>query len=108
VAVLPTSPQLDVLSQFGGVLADFNGDGKLDLAAEINCPSNSYDFLLGDGLGTFNLASSNDVSNNGIGPAVAGDFNGDSRMDLATFDQSTEARSQSCYSSRDHAICAGM
>jgi hypothetical protein len=82
----PTSPQLDVLSQFGGVLADFNGDGKLDLAAEINYPSNSYDFLLGDGLGTFNLANSNDVSNNGIGPAVAGDFNGDGRLDLATFD----------------------
>jgi hypothetical protein len=48
--------------------------------------SNSYDFLLGDGLGTFNLADSNDVSNNGIGPAVAGDFNGDGRLDLATFD----------------------
>jgi uncharacterized protein (DUF2141 family) len=64
----------------GGVLADFNGDGKLDLAAEISYPSNSYFFLLGDGHGTFNLAGS--VGENG--PAVVGDFNGDGRLDLAT------------------------
>jgi hypothetical protein len=75
----PISPPVD--GQIGGgVLADFNGDGKLDLAAEISYPSNSYFFLLGDGHGTFNLAGS--VGENG--PAVVGDFNGDGRLDLAT------------------------
>ncbi|HTZ60378.1 MAG TPA: VCBS repeat-containing protein [Acidobacteriaceae bacterium] len=78
-----TSPA--VVGQIGGgLLGDFNGDGKLDLAIEIGYPTNSYDFVLGDGKGTFNLADSVVVGNQS-GPAVVGDFNGDGRLDLAVF-----------------------
>jgi hypothetical protein len=79
----PTSPVVDV-GLFGGVLADLNGDGKLDLASAVGYPSNSYDFFLGDGHGTFNLNNSILVSHAGNGPAVVGDFNADGRLDLAT------------------------
>ncbi len=80
----PTSPVVDT-GLAGGLLADLNGDGKLDFAGTEGYPSNSYEFFLGDGHGTFNLANSIVVSNNGNGPAVVGDFNADGRLDLATF-----------------------
>jgi len=79
----PTSPVVDNGIR-GGVVADLNGDGKLDYAAAEGYPSNSYEFLLGDGHGTFNLQSAIVVSNNGNGPGVAADFNADGRLDLAT------------------------
>jgi FG-GAP-like repeat/FG-GAP repeat len=82
----PTSPVVNA-GLSGGLLADFNGDGKLDLAGEVGYPSNSYDFFLGDGHGTFNLTNSIDVSNYFNGPAVVGDFNADGRLDLATLNQ---------------------
>lgn len=75
-----------------GVIADFNGDGKLDLAAlnppPFNEPSppgpddNTVSMLLGNGDGSLQtplefLAGS--IPN----AASAGDFNGDGRLDLA-------------------------
>ncbi len=77
-------PQWWTTASAGGVVADLNGDGKLDYAAEEGYPSDSYEFLLGDGHGTFNLKSSIVVSNDGNGPGVAADFNADGRLDLAT------------------------
>ncbi len=82
----PPSPVVDN-GLTGGLLADLNGDGKLDYAAQGGYPHDVYEFFLGDGHGTFNLTTTFDVSNNGSGPLVAADFNGDGRLDLATINE---------------------
>ena len=61
--------------------ADFNGDGKLDLAVS-NSGSNSVSVLLGKGNGTFQAAVNYDVGTNPTAIAV-GDFNADGKLDLA-------------------------
>src|SRR5882672_3030843 len=69
----------------GLVTADFDADGKLDLAVA-NKGSNNVSILLGNGDGTFTLHSS---PNTGSGPfsVVAGDFNGYGHLDLAVSNQ---------------------
>ncbi len=64
------------------VSADFNGDGRPDLATA-NLDDNTVSVLLGNGDGTFQAAR---TSGTGIGPQtlVAGDLNGDARTDLVT------------------------
>lgn len=62
-------------------LADFNGDGKLDLAAA-NSGSNNIAVSLGNGNGTFQAAIATAVPCNPVWVA-AGDFNGDGKLDLA-------------------------
>src|SRR6266700_3268705 len=66
------------------VTADFNGDGKLDLAVS-NYGDNSVSVLLGNGDGTF-LAPQ--VTPVGLNPwyFAVGDFNGDGKLDLAVAD----------------------
>jgi hypothetical protein len=61
--------------------ADFNGDGKADLAT---AHPNSYDLsiLIGDGLGGFAAASNIAVGATQRGITSA-DFNGDNKMDIA-------------------------
>ena len=77
-------------------LADFNGDGKLDVAvANNNCPSTfncttaegSVGILLGNGDGTFQATTVFD--SNGLAPdAIAAvDLNGDGRPDLVIANQ---------------------
>jgi len=56
------------------VLADFNGDGKLDVASGVG-----QFLLLGNGDGTFQQLT---MAPGGSGAAV-GDFNGDGKPDLA-------------------------
>jgi hypothetical protein len=67
----------------GGLLADFNGDGKLDFAGP-GYPDDHYDFFLGNGHGAFDLTSSTPVGHLGLSGVVVGDFNGDGKLDLAT------------------------
>jgi len=64
------------------VAADFNGDGKQDLAVS-GFDSNNVSLLLGNGDGTFTPASDSPLAV-GKGPAAVavGDFNGDGKSDL--------------------------
>src|SRR6266487_3473042 len=62
------------------VTADFNGDGKLDLAVS-NYGDNSLSVLLGNGDGTFQAPQTTPVRTNPAQVAV-GDFNGDGKPDL--------------------------
>jgi hypothetical protein len=63
------------------IVADFNGDGKLDLAVA-NLYSNAVSILLGSGNGTFRPAVNFAA---GFYPfsVATGDFNGDGKPDLA-------------------------
>ena len=70
------------------VAGDFNGDGKLDLAA-VNEMGNSLSVLPGNGDGTFGATM---VYPAGADPrsVTAGDFNGDGRTDIAVADMSLD------------------
>ena len=63
-------------------IADFNGDGKLDLAVT-DSSDNAVIILLGNGDGTFGTPTTIPVGN-GPEAIVAGDFNNDGKLDLAT------------------------
>ena len=63
------------------VVADFNGDGKLDVAVT-DSGSNVVYILLGNGDGTFGTPTATTVGN-GPDAMVAGDFNNDGKLDLA-------------------------
>jgi hypothetical protein len=67
---------------WGVVAADFNGDGKLDVAV-VNLQDGTVSVFLGDGAG--NLVPSATYSTGGVFPEniVVGDFNGDGKLDLA-------------------------
>ena len=71
------SPPVDVV-----VAADFNRDGKLDLAATQNYESNTVTIMLGEGGGNFQPAV-NYESSGTPGAMAVGDFNNDGNLDLA-------------------------
>ncbi len=62
--------------------ADFNGDGKVDLAT-VNFESNNVSVLLGNDLGGFGTATDFKIGKNPIS-LISGDFNRDGKLDLAT------------------------
>jgi len=81
-------PAVSFSQGFSGVFiaaADFNGDGKLDLAVSTGLGGNSVGILLGNGDGTFQAPTTYAAGNEATPIAVA-DFNGDGKLDLAVGD----------------------
>jgi hypothetical protein len=65
----------------GLVAGDFNGDGKIDLAAA-NTGADTVTVLLGNGDGTF-MTAATVATGRSPGSVAEGDFNGDGKLDLA-------------------------
>jgi hypothetical protein len=72
------------------VVADFNGDGKQDMAV-LNANSNTVTILLGNGDGTFNVVPSGAVIGSNANQIAVGDFNGDGIPDLAVTTSSSSS-----------------
>jgi hypothetical protein len=62
--------------------ADFNQDGKLDLAAESSVTTNPITIWLGNGDGTFTQAANPPVGAVSVASAAEADFNGDGIPDI--------------------------
>lgn len=88
--------EFSVKAVVGLAAGDFDGDGRVDLAA--TTLGNQVHVLLGNGDGTFQAPQPYDAGGSGIQDAVtAVDVNGDGRLDLAAIVCTT--RSNPCYAS---------
>jgi hypothetical protein len=86
-------------------VADFNGDGKLDLAiATVDSVAASVNIFLGKGDGTFALVGTGGPGFSGsiaLGGLVAGDFDGNGTVDLAVIVTTTMSGSAVAVVSND-------
>ena len=73
------------------VAGDFNGDGRLDLAVVELIGANDVSVLLGNGDGTFQPQRHITRRDRTPVAIVAGDFNGDGRLDLAVADPASNS-----------------
>ena len=80
------------------VVTDFNNDGIPDIIGGLGSPfiiagnnNNALDVLLGNGDGTFSAPQLTLVGSTPLAFAVAGDFNGDGKMDVAAMSQRTSS-----------------
>ncbi|MEY9186003.1 hypothetical protein ABIG06_007558 [Bradyrhizobium sp. USDA 326] len=78
------------------ILADLNGDGKLDVVGATHDVNSSVFTMLGNGDGTFQPQSnwSNGASPNGDQTTISmavGDIDGDGRLDIAALDNGGSA-----------------
>lgn len=72
------------VNPLGFAVADFNGDGRQDVATA-NFGSNNISVLLGNGAGSFGTVTNFALPVNTVSPVsiAVGDFNGDNKADLA-------------------------
>jgi hypothetical protein len=80
----------------GAAVGDFNGDGRLDVAVagggSTVYPNSGVAVSLGVGDGTFTQASGSPLPlGQNLSAIVAGDFNGDGKLDLAATDETGNA-----------------
>jgi hypothetical protein len=81
-ASYPTSPHNNFSTEVNPlVVADFDGDGRIDLAT-LNTVTNTVDVMLGNGDGTFRPPSSYAIGSDFGVYVAAGDFNADGTPDL--------------------------
>lgn len=83
------SPALSGYSLAPILVADFNGDGKQDLAIP-NGDNNTVSILLGHGDGTFSVTAASPAIESNPSQFAVGDFNNDGIPDLAVTSRSSD------------------
>lgn len=89
------------MAPHAAAIADFNGDGKPDIAVS-NVGSSDLSVLLGKGDGSFAAPANFDKGGSGTFGIVAGDFNGDGKIDLATSDTGADPGTVTVFLNTSH------